>query len=268
MTSSPVELVRDGARATCAVVGPFEIQLLTFAPQHSIEPVEFERGYVVAVLEGAVAKTFVRARWSLERDSLATLPAGASHLSRFGRAPTRVLAIRGSNGEARELDPVLRRLRHVRAAAATAIACRLAGELRAADESWALAAEGLALQLLAAASRADPPVATRRARWLRDVRDLLHDRAPSSASLSELAEEVGVDRSHLARSFRLEYGLTVGEYARALRLDWAASQLALGEPTLAEIAAEAGFADQSHFTRAFRGWAGTTPGRYRELLRR
>jgi AraC family transcriptional regulator len=99
------------------------------------------------------------------------------------------------------------------------------------------------------------------------VRELLHERAPATATLSELADAVGVHRIHLARSFRREYGVTLGEYARSLRLEWATAQLAQDETSLAEIATRAGFADQSHFTRAFRAHTGVTPGRYRELLR-
>ena len=91
---------------------------------------------------------------------------------------------------------------------------------------------------------------------------------PGVTTLSQLAEAVGVHPAHLARSFRREYGLTVGQYARAVRLDWASAQLALPDASLAGIAVGAGFADQSHFTRAFRAHTGVTPGRYRELLRR
>ncbi len=123
------------------------------------------------------------------------------------------------------------------------------------------------LQLLATAGRADAAEQPRRPAWLRDVRDLLHERAPASASLSHLAGAVGVHPVHLARSFRREYGVTVGQYARELRLEWAISQLPLADASLAEIAAGAGFADQSHFTRAFRAHTGVTPGRYRELVR-
>ena len=194
------------------------------------------------------------------------MPVGAAHTSDFGRSGTRVLAVRSRDTEAVAFGSLLRRLRHVRAAASTAIGWRIAAELRAADESWPLAAEGFVLQLLSAAGRAEPAAAPR-ACWLRDARELLHERAPGPTTLSELAAAVGVHPVHLARSFRREYGLTVGEYARGLRLDWAMAQLVEPDATLAGIAAGAGFADQSHFTRAFRAYAGVTPGRYRELVR-
>ena len=75
--------------------------------------------------------------------------------------------------------------------------------------SWPLAAEGLVLQLLSTAVRAEPQ-APRRACWVRDARDLLHASAPEAPTLSEVATAVGVHPSHLARAFRREYGLTVG----------------------------------------------------------
>jgi AraC family transcriptional regulator len=266
MEASRVSVARGGVRATRAGVGPFEIQLLAFPAGHAIEPFDVERGYMVVVLEGAVAKTFVRSEWGLERHSLAMLPADAAHASRFGRVPTRVVAVRGRNGDPPELGFVVRRLRHVRATASTAVAGRLAAELGASDDSWPLAAEGLVLQLLAIAGRTERAPDVCRTRAVHAARDVLHERSPAPASLTELAAEVGLPAALLARSFRREFGVTVGEYARTLRLEWAASQLALSELSLARIAVEAGYADQSHFTRSFRAWAGVTPGRYRAVV--
>ena len=96
----------------------------------------------------------------------------------------------------------------------------------------------------------------------------MHERVPELPSLTALAETVDRHPTHVARAFRREYGVTVAEYARTLRLDWAAAQLQLDGAPLARIAADAGFADQSHFTRAFRRHTGVTPGRYRALAQR
>jgi AraC family transcriptional regulator len=267
MNATRVEVQHGATRATRAEVGPFELQLLAFPADHRIAPYPVERGYLVVVLDGAVVKGFGRVRWTLTRDSFATLPAGSEHSSDFAPAPTTVLCVRSRTGEADAFGCLLRSLRHVRASASTALGWRIASELRARDDCWPLAAEGLVLQLLSAASRADRgPV--RRGSWLREARELLDERAPASPALGELARVVGVHPAHLARSFRREYGVTVGEYARARRLEWAGAQLTGGDGALAEVAAAAGFADQSHFTRAFRAWAGVTPGRYRELQRR
>ena len=132
------------------------------------------------------------------------------------------------------------------------------------DASWSAAAETLLVQLVAAAARAEDARIGRAKPWLRDVHDFVRDSAPERYTLAELADRAGVHPVHLARSFKRVYGRTVCEYGRAVRLDWAAKQLLVGEP-IGRVALDAGFADQSHFTRHFRLYTGVTPARYREL---
>ncbi|MBV6458410.1 MAG: hypothetical protein HONBIEJF_01537 [Fimbriimonadaceae bacterium] len=82
-------------------------------------------------------------------------------------------------------------------------------------------------------------------------------------NLSAAARGIGVHPSHLARGFRSQLGVSVGDYIRDRRLEWARTRLA--DPTLkiAQIAIEAGFADQSHLTRLFTARYGRTPGAMR-----
>jgi AraC family transcriptional regulator len=259
------ETYSDG-RAYCrAVAGPFEVTRLRFPPGYRHGRVEPERGYLVAVLEGAVTKSFPRDGTTLARGSVALVPAGAAHSSSFAGG-AEVLSVRAAEeGGAPAFGSLLARRRQARASASTALAWRIAGELETRDASADLAIEGLVLQLLATAGRAstDPPRGA--SSWLRAARDLLHERTPGQPSLGELGEAVGRHPTHVARAFRREYGMTVTEYARSLRLEWARTQLALEDVPLARLAADAGFADQSHFTRAFRLHTGLTPGRYRQL---
>lgn len=65
------------------------------------------------------------------------------------------------------------------------------------------------------------------------------------------------------RKFRRAFHVTPQSYLRKLRLRVASRSLVCGGQTLAEIAAECGFADQSHFTRIFRRHFGVTPRTYR-----
>jgi AraC family transcriptional regulator len=268
--ASRVEFERDGVRATRATLGEHEVTLLAFPPGFRLPAFDIDRPYVATVLRGSLVKTFARSECALGPDSLVTLPRDATHATDFGKTTTTVVVVRAGADEASPaLAPIVRRQRHVRAAVTSTLGWRLAVELRARDAAWALAAEGLVLQLLATAGRVDVDTQVARVGWLGEARELLHESVPGAGtSLSGLAEAVGVHPSHLARAFRREYGLTVGEYVRALRLEWATAQLALDEASLADIAARAGFADQSHFTRAFRRHTGVTPGRYRELVRR
>ena len=254
---------RRGVRAVKATVGQFSLQRLRFAPGHTIPWFEPEWGYLAVVLEGTMQKTFANATWSLPRGSFATLPCGAAHSTVFGLSATHVLTLYPANEESASLfAPFLREQQRIAAPAAAAIGRRLALELEARDASSELAAEGLLLQLLALAER--EVRTSRRTGWLAAVVELLHERTPAAPSLADIAAEAGVHPAHLARAFRQRFGMTVCEYSRNLRLEWAAARLS-EERSLAQIALEAGFADQSHFTRAFRRHFGVTPGRYRAM---
>ncbi len=103
--------------------------------------------------------------------------------------------------------------------------------------------------------------------WLLQARDLLHDRFSEDLSLSEVAAAVGVHPVHLARVFRKEYGCTLGDYIRKLRVEFACRKLANSETPLAQIALLSGYSDQSHFSNAFRRQMGMTPGEFRRTFR-
>lgn len=100
-------------------------------------------------------------------------------------------------------------------------------------------------------------------RWLARTRDLLHDQFRERHTLAELAAQAGVHASHLAREFRVHYGVSVGEYVRRVRCEWAATQLLSTTDSISEIAASAGYSDQSHFTRQCVRFLGVGPARYR-----
>ena len=95
------------------------------------------------------------------------------------------------------------------------------------------------------------------------VRDLLVDRVAENVRLDELAQAADVSRFHLIRLFRQRYGVTPFAFQRNLRVERARDALRYGE-SLADAAADLGFADQSHLGRAFRAVMGATPGQYRQ----
>ena len=95
------------------------------------------------------------------------------------------------------------------------------------------------------------------------VRELLVARVAENVRLDELARVAGLSPFHLIRLFRRRYGVTPFAYLRNLRVERARDALRSGE-SLAEIAANLGFADQSHLGRAFRHVMGATPGQYRQ----
>jgi AraC family transcriptional regulator len=261
-------LVADGVRVTGARAGRFAVHELAF-PGRYAQHVEPPEGYVALVLEGGVEKTFARRTRAFRPGGGLTVPAGATHGARFTPAATRIVTVRAAPGApADPMTAVLGDVRDVRGAACAVLGWRLAAELRACDDAWTLAAEGLCLELVAALlrGRAEPRESAT-PRWLDGVRERLHARFDEPVTLAELAADAGVHPAHLARAFRRRYGMGAGEYVRRTRLAWAAAQLASTDTPLAVVAAEAGFADQSHFTRAFKRHTGLTPGRYRRVVR-
>ena len=234
-----------------------------YAPGCVQRRVEPELPYLAVFLEGGVEKRFPRKTLRLERGGALAMPVGETHDARFGAAGARVVIVKPRRAAA-PAAAGLRILAPVAGRGVAWLAWRLAAELRAADAAAPLAAEGLALELLAAAAR-QPQERARRPGWLGAAEELLRSR--TAMRLGEVASAVGVQPTQLARAFRAHHGVSVGEFSRRLRLEWAATELARGELGLAEIAAEAGFADQSHFTRCFKQSVGTTPACYRESTR-
>jgi AraC family transcriptional regulator len=148
------------------------------------------------------------------------------------------------------------------------IALRLYREFLQPDAVSPLVMEGMALELMAAISRAVmrprellPP------RWLRTVIPLLEAQYRENLSLAEIAASVEVHPSHLARVFRQHYHCSIGDYVRRLRMDYICQELTTSNLSLGEIAIAAGFADQSHFTKNFKRSQGITPAEYRHRVR-
>jgi AraC family transcriptional regulator len=145
---------------------------------------------------------------------------------------------------------------------------RLYHEFQQMDEVSPLAIEGLALEMLAEASRRHRIVSERKPlRWLEQARDLLHAQFSEPLALADIAESVGVHPVHLARVFRQRYRCTVGEYVHQLRIEFTCRELSRSTIPLAEIGLLAGFSSQSHFSTTFKRLTGMTPAQYRSVSR-
>jgi AraC-like DNA-binding protein len=261
--------IDDGVVMTAADVNGFTVRELRFPPGYLQAPIEPERPYLAVVLEGSMVKSFRATTMDFAGGSAFTMPAGLWHGATFGARGSTIVIIR-PNRDSTPLTDAFRRLVELRGRGFNWLAWRLAAELRASDAAAPMAAEGFALEILAATAREaalDRRVG-RTPQWLGTAEEYIRARIGEPVGLSELASAVGVNAAHLARVFRSRYGLSVGAFGRRVRLDWAAAEIARNDRPIAEIAAEAGFADQSHFTRIFRQHVGTTPARFREEARR
>jgi AraC family transcriptional regulator len=78
-------------------------------------------------------------------------------------------------------------------------------------------------------------------------------------TLEDVARHCGMSRAAFARAFRKRLGMTPFEWVRSQRVERAKLLLLDKDLSLADIAAECGFADQSHFTRVFTRLVGVGP---------
>lgn len=238
--------------------GCFAVSDISFAPDRQLPWHEHPRACAAVVLEGCVLKRFRRREADAAAGSLVLMPPLEPHEDLFGREGARIVVVEADAG-------FVERSTCIDDWTAMLIAVRMARELALADEFSSLALEGLAFELTAIAGRAS--TAPHRDGWLQRAKDVLSERCLAPPTAAELAAEVGVHPSHLARAFRARYGDSLGGYARRMRLEWAAGRVASTDVALARLAREAGFVDQSHFTRAFRREFGLTPARFRQAHR-
>jgi AraC-like DNA-binding protein len=98
------------------------------------------------------------------------------------------------------------------------------------------------------------------------AKEYLRSRLDRPVRLAEVARHVGVTEEHLARLFRQEAGVTVGEYLRRLRVEQARNYLTTTERNLGEIARQVGFSSLTVFTRNFRRETGLTPTEFRRQV--
>ncbi|WP_345403300.1 AraC family transcriptional regulator [Nonomuraea salmonea] len=80
-----------------------------------------------------------------------------------------------------------------------------------------------------------------------------------TATLTSLAAHLGVSPYQLSRAFTRELGVSLTHYRNRVRVGRALDRLEEGAPSLAELAADLGFADQAHLTRTIRHHVGHTP---------
>lgn len=263
-------------------VGIATVTLAHFPGALTLHPHTHERAVVGVTLSGTFDSVMRGRAYRCQPSGIHTEPAGERHANHFDAGGARVIVIQPDPAHTELIHPCKRLLEEIsqfRDDAIAALGRRLDVELSAPDELTPLAVEALAMETLAVAARLPgdrhpmPPI------WLSRARELIHASfLPRAASrglgglrLRDVAAAAGVHPSHLTRAFRRYFGESLGEYARRLRIDWAATELWRTDDAISDIALEAGFSDQSHFTRAFRRAYGRTPAGYRrerELRRR
>lgn len=96
-------------------------------------------------------------------------------------------------------------------------------------------------------------------RRLERARGFLHEQDGRAVSLAEMAGVAGLSQFHLARYFKAAFGKSPIAYHRELRLGRAATLLAAGGKSVADVAEATGYSDQVALSHAFRRRYGQPP---------
>ena len=104
-----------------------------------------------------------------------------------------------------------------------------------------------------------PPRGRLGGQTLQKIRDYIHAHLDQPIEVTDLADLAGRSAFHFTRVFARSVGMTPYRYVVHLRLQAALRRVREGRMSLAEIAADTGFADQSHLSRWIRRVHGVAP---------
>ena len=225
-----------------------------------------EQPHVCFIIEGTLVERDGRRRRRMPAGAGRLSPAGDTHELAVGDGrPLRCLVLSIAPDGFDESDETLRDgRRYVAGPGVSDLARRLLAELRLLDDVSPIALEMLATEAAALGAGSPGSRVGPTPPWLEHVRDRVRDDLRLVPTLADLARDAGVSRAHLARTFRMRYGYTIGSFVRGQRLETARRLILHTELPLATVAYQAGFADQSHMTRLVRSRFGIPPGRLRD----
>lgn len=252
-----------GLRIHEARVAQLLLKETTFPPGVRVPHHEHPLPKVTITLAGGCTEQREGREHRYDSGTLQVNPTGSSHAYRTGTEGMRIFSVTfGPSWSERlpavPLDPRVAN----REPRLVSLAWRLHQEFLRPDDLSPLVMEELLTGLVDRCAPADGGTGSRPA-WLDRLLSLVHDTFAGSMGLSDYAEEIGIDRSHLARTFRDRFGCTLGEYVRGLRVARARLLLMETDRPLADVAHATGFSDQSHMGRTFRRLLGPTPGQIR-----
>lgn len=252
-------------------VSDFILTEASYDARSRLPPHAHERSYFCFVLQGAYTERYGR-RETLCKPSTVTFRApDETHEALLHDVDSRVFVVEISPRwiEMLRADSLsLRSVYEFCGGAAPRLCASLNREFHKTDTAAKLAIEGLAIELLAEASRQRTSGVRTPPAWLRQAREMIVEHFPETLQLTQIAAALGVHPVYLATVFREKFGVTIGEFVRKLRIEHACEELIKGDLPLATIAVQAGFVDQSHFSKIFKLYIGTTPARYRRQFRR
>jgi AraC family transcriptional regulator len=249
----------------------FIMSEIGYAAKSRLSEHSHENAHFCFVLQGTYTELHNKQELCCGPSTLTFRPPGEIHEDEFHNQAVRVFTIEVPPKwieRLRQDSVYLGRSISFQGGAITRLSERIVKEFHQMDTAAGLIIEGLTLEIMAETARHSSAQSVERniPYWLKQAKDLLHERFAENLTLEQIASEVGIHPIHLASVFRQKYHCTVGEYIRQLRIEYACCEITRGKMSLVTIALNAGFANQGHFSSTFKRLTGVTPGVYRNSL--
>lgn len=93
----------------------------------------------------------------------------------------------------------------------------------------------------------------------------LFQRSHGLQSVQAIGDNIGISTRQLQRQYKAQIGISPKQFAKLLRIEHTRAVIKTqSNPSLADVAYQAGYYDQSHLIREFKSVVGMTPGAYFE----
>ena len=237
-----------------------------YPPNSRVSPHAHEEGCFVFILEGEYLEAVRHQEIVCGPRMVLFRPPLIEHWSSKGKAGARALFLEVSErwlNEIREYSLILSRPSLLQSAHIHTLAASMSRQWTAGSRAAPLAVEGLLYEIAADICQEKPESKEHRPKWLNTVLELLHEKFNEPLKLSDVAREVGYHPVHVTRVFRRHYGVSMGDFIRQLRIDFAREHLLRNDMPLVDVALSAGFPSQAYFSTTFKRETGLTPGQYR-----
>ncbi len=100
---------------------------------------------------------------------------------------------------------------------------------------------------------------------LSKVIEYVYQNLRSNIKAQDVAEHAALSVSHLQRTFKLEFGISLGAFIKNAKLNDAQRLLAVTNMTVSQIVYECGYESVPSFCNAFRKHTGMTPKEFRKI---
>jgi AraC family transcriptional regulator len=251
------------------VVSDIALSVIWLPPRLELPKHRHADGCLGLFLKGEAMEAFGSATYHCTPGTVLVRPAEEPHADHLAEAGALIFVIEPSPAwveDVREHGVFLDRPELLGRDRVSALAGQLYHESRRLDAASPLCVQALMFEIGACLIRRGEAASAHDPAWLNRVRSRIDDTYREKLCLSDLAREAGVHSVHLARTFRENYGCTVGQYLRRRRIEAAARALRDSDDSLVDIALDAGFTSQSQFCTAFRRLMDCTPSQYRRAI--